>query len=145
MRRFGMLGLAVGVFWVALAAAHGDGTDLERLQGTWHRVSVTVDGKDRSAHEVRGQPMVIKGDQYTLTMDTIRRGTVLIDPTTSPKRIDFLSTEGPHKGKVLPGIYKVEGNSWTYCIVLPGGDRPREFSSKPGSGHMLFVNERDQP
>lgn len=90
--------------------------------------------------------LVIVGDRYTITVgDTLRSGKVSVEPGTSPTKIDFLSAEGPNQGKVLKGIYKIDGDTFTCCIALPDKDRPTAFTSQPGSGHLLYVNQRAKP
>jgi uncharacterized protein (TIGR03067 family) len=145
MTKYMLWSFATGCFFAA-AAADGDGKDLVRLQGVWSRVSALVDGKERPADELRKQQITIVEDTYTLTVNgTLRRGQVILDPCARPRTIDFLSTEGPNKGKVLKGIYEIEGDTFTYCIALPGKDRPTALGSQPGSGHLLFRNQREKP
>ena len=59
---------------------------------------------------------------------------------TNPKEIDISPSGGPAAGKVAPGIYRLNGDTYESCFVLPGKKRPTEFSSKPGSGnfHVIF-------
>ncbi len=50
------------------------------------------------------------------------------------------------QGKVkLQGIYEVNGDTYRYCIAPAGKDKPNEFSSKEGSGHILMVLKREKP
>jgi hypothetical protein len=59
-----LLVLSVGL---ALRAADAR-EELDRLQGTWVRVSAEVDGKKVPADETRKETVVIKGDEYTATV-----------------------------------------------------------------------------
>jgi uncharacterized protein (TIGR03067 family) len=125
-------------------AAEGKG-DLDKLQGTWARVSEVKDGKASPEEAVKKTKLTIKGDKYTLRMgDDKRSGTLKVDASKSPATIDIMSEDGPNKGKTLQGIYKVEGDTLTYCIAPPGRERPTAFESKSGSGVMLYVNKREK-
>jgi uncharacterized protein (TIGR03067 family) len=137
-----LLVLSLGL---ALRAADAK-EELDKLQGTWVRVSAEVDGKKVPADEAKKETLVIKGDDYTATVEgKPRKGTLKVDPTRSPKQLDLIPAEGPNKGKVLPGIYELDGDTFRYCIATKGDDRPTEFSSKPGSGHRVYVNRREKP
>ena len=56
-----------------------------------------------------------------------------------------MRTEGPGKGKTMLGIYELTGDTYKVCFALPGGERPKEFASKPGSKTMLIVMKREKP
>jgi uncharacterized protein (TIGR03067 family) len=123
-------------------AAEG-GKDLDKLQGTWDRVSGEVDGKPVPADVLKNSKLTISGDKYTLTMgDEKRGGTLVLDATKKPKAIDIISAAGPNKGKALLGIYELDGDTFKYCLAPPGQERPKEFTAKAGSGQMLYVNKK---
>ena len=110
--------------------------DIDLLQGTW-----TV-----SALEVDGQPMaspgdayvVIEGNRFTSTgMGAVYEGTLELDASASPARIDMKFDKGPEKGNTNPGIYELAGDSWKLCLATRGTVRPASFASTPGSGIAL--------
>jgi hypothetical protein len=51
-------------------------------------------------------------------------------------------TEGDDKGKTFRGIYEFEGDTRKVCLAPAGKERPKEFSSTAGSGHVLAVLKR---
>jgi uncharacterized protein (TIGR03067 family) len=59
-----------------------------------------------------------------------------IDADGYPKTIDLTSDRGPAKGKVLKGIYELDGNTLTVCYVAPDtaeaekAARPKELGAK---------------
>jgi uncharacterized protein (TIGR03067 family) len=143
MRRIPLLmaGLLVGGLTFAAEADK----DLDKLQGTWVRVSVVRDGKEVPADDLKNIRLTIKGDKYTLDEGKEKRsGTFKLDASKAPRRLDIVSDAGPNKGKTLKAIYKIEGDTFTYCVAGPGKDRPTEFSSKEGSGHTLLVNKHEK-
>ncbi len=62
-----------------------------------------------------------------------------IDATTYPKGINVSSLDRPEG----TGIYRFEGQRLVICFSDPAvTERPTEFSSRPGSRHMLMIMER---
>jgi len=136
-----MMTQAVLILAAWLSAA--DDKDLAKVQGTWQRTSMVIDGKEAPAELAAKQKLTIKGNDYALKIgEMTRKGTFALDSTRSPGHIDIKSASGPNKGKILKGIYEIDGDTLKYCVALPGKDRPTAFSSKSGSGHMLYVNKR---
>jgi uncharacterized protein (TIGR03067 family) len=58
------------------------------------------------------------------------------DATGYPKTIDLTPDRGPARGKVLKGIYDLDGNTLKVCYVAPDAgepekaERPKEFGAK---------------
>jgi uncharacterized protein (TIGR03067 family) len=101
-------------------------------------------GKVLPEKTVKGALLTLTGDKHTVKVgdDTII-GTHKLDPTKSPKQIDTTDTEWPVKGKKL-GIYKLEQNQFTVCFAPPDKDRPKEFTTKSGTGTILHVWKRQK-
>lgn len=113
---------------------------LKAIEGTYVMVSGEAKGEKLSEKTVKGAKLVIEGDKHTVNVgeDTII-GTHKVDPSKKPKEIDGMDTEGPNKGKTTLGIYKLEKGEFTVCFAPPGKDRPKEFSTKSGTGEILHV------
>jgi len=62
---------------------------------------------------------------------------VTIDPTKTPKTIDYEMKEGVNAGKTQLGIYEFEGDKFRSCFAAPGADRPKEFKG----GEKLTLSE----
>jgi uncharacterized protein (TIGR03067 family) len=75
----------------------------------------------------------------------IWKGISTIDPTKTPKTIDFKPTEGADAGKTFLGIYEIGGETRRLCYAEAGRDRPAEFFAKSGSGHVLVTFMREKP
>jgi uncharacterized protein (TIGR03067 family) len=136
-----LAGALVVVCAAALAAADDAKGDLDKMQGEWQMVSSVQNGKEVPPEVAEKIVRTIKGDKYTLTADgkEIAKGTFKIDPSKKPKTIDA-KREG--SDDAAPGIYELEGDTQKVCLSAPGKDRPSEFSSKEGSGHVLTVWKR---
>jgi uncharacterized protein (TIGR03067 family) len=141
-----LLALAVGLLHLADVFAVPDWpakkrkvlSDAEQIQGTWTATSWLSDGA-----KVEGNlKIVMQAKQWVLMINNqIIKGTVKLDPTRKVKRFDATVTDGPGKGITVLGIYRLDGNTWTTCWIIPfqGQVRPTDFVSNPGNSRILFV------
>ena len=117
--------------------------DLEKIQGVWDIASLESDGNEMPKVMFSGAQIAIKGDQFeSLGMGAIYRGKVMIDATKKPKHFDIVFTEGHAAGTTNHGIYEVGRDSWKLCLNMTGKDRPKSFTTKPGSGHAFETLKR---
>jgi uncharacterized protein (TIGR03067 family) len=71
--------------------------------------------------------------------------TFQLDPSKSPKEVDFTFTEGPQKGQTVRGIYEVDGATFRICRGLRAEvERPGEFAAPGESGLILVSYKRSQ-
>jgi uncharacterized protein (TIGR03067 family) len=134
--------LLAGAFVVAAGTQDSDAT---RLNGTWGLVRGEQEGKPLP-DAIQGIKMVMDGDKHTLIVGGEKMVTTHhLDATTKPKSIDAKPTAGPYKDKTLLGIYRLEGDEFTVCFAAPGKERPREFTTKSGTGTFVHVWKRQKP
>jgi uncharacterized protein (TIGR03067 family) len=123
--------------------------DRQALQGTWQLTVYEVDGNKPLPDDQLGIIKAIFDASGKLTVqadgNTVVESVTKIDPAKKPKTIDFTFTEGEQKGEMAQGIYELKGDTLRYCRAVPGKDRPTEFASKPGTGHVLAVYKREKP
>jgi uncharacterized protein (TIGR03067 family) len=121
--------------------------DRKLIEGTWKVVALEVDG-NKAAEEDAKKITVVNGPDGTWTLFSdgkeIGKGTNSFDPTKKPKAIDFTQTEGEGKGNLYLGIYELGENTRKLCFAPPGKDRPTEFTTAPGSEHILVTFEREK-
>ena len=118
--------------------------DRKRYEGTWQVVSLEVDG-NKVAEDAKKITVINEADgRWAIEVEgkVIARGTSEIDPTKKPKAVDLTVTEGDGKGQIHLGTYEFKGDTRKVCLAPAGKDRPAEFSSKAGSGHILVVLKR---
>lgn len=118
--------------------------ELRKLQGDWRISALETDGQAMADAQFQGARLRIKGDTFVSAMpDATYRGKVRMLAARSPKAMDLIFTDGPAAGTTSEAIYRLDGDTWTLCLGLPGVARPTEFKSRPGSGHVLEMLKRD--
>ena len=149
--RFLILGFtmaATSLCWVAAEAGGPEtisaNSDLGRLQGRW-----TARAGSRKEIQVA---LTIEGRRVDFDVNTAQgirfraQGEVKLDEKTSPRKLDWInfSSADQQEFPQIPGIYKLDGDSFTVCNGGMNGSRPKEF--KPGDGVLsevvVFQRER---
>jgi uncharacterized protein (TIGR03067 family) len=69
-------------------------------------------------------------------------GKIRIDPTSFPKTIDIIQPSG----RVIEGIFELDGDDLHICTAYEGFARPGDFTFPGGSGNFfeLFRRMRDK-
>jgi uncharacterized protein (TIGR03067 family) len=116
--------------------------DYQRLSGTWQLIHGVDNGKAVPASEARNTILITEHNTFRLPKasraGTSATGHFTINPDTSPKQVDSTAEGGPNAGQVSRGIYEIpDPTHQRECFGPPGGPRPTEFKSTPGSGRIL--------
>lgn len=112
--------------------------DLSKLQGIWNIASLEIEGAKQPDGMLTGAQIVIEKDRFTSQgMGSTYKGRFILDHAGNPKTIDMIFDEGPEKNNRSLGIYRIDGDNWQLCLTTTGKDRPKAFSTSPGSGHAL--------
>ena len=122
-----------------------DAKDGDAIQGTW-LPSVAEFAGQKFPDEVRKAiKLVIKDDTYTVTEGTtIDKGTVKLNPKAKPKTLDITGTDGPNKGKTIPAIYELDGDTLRVCYDLSGKSHPTELKTKADTQLFLVTYKREK-
>ena len=117
-----------------------------QLEGVWSFALVEFDGKKQPAVPFATNKMIISKDgSYVVVQGTrVTRGTLKLDPTATPKHYDPTITTGPRKSLTFSGIYELDGDTLKICFSLRGKERPAALASKPGSGLLFQVFNREK-
>jgi uncharacterized protein (TIGR03067 family) len=117
--------------------------ELEKISGTFTVELFEQDGKKSSPDELKKMKVVQTGAMWKFHLgDDVTEGKDTVYPDKNPKEIDSLYLNTRYKDKTVKGIYKIEGDSITYCWAEPGKDRPKEFATKADSGLTLMTLKR---
>ena len=118
-----------------------DKLDPAKLVGTYTYVSGERDGKKVDADNLKKGTVEITKDTITLKSD---QGNFVIkyklDAKKDPASLEMEITEGPQGvGVKTGGIIALKGDELKLCYAAMGGDPPKDFSAKEGSGNHYFV------
>ncbi|MBK7772006.1 MAG: Gfo/Idh/MocA family oxidoreductase [bacterium] len=98
------------------------------LQGKWIPVRAEMAGLAVPAAVLETMNVTFAGDGYTVT----------VGPQVDTGRfkltagiLDFIGTGGPNKGKTIPAIYVMAGDTLRICYDLAGKDRPLVYKTAP--------------
>ncbi len=149
MRVQAVLVPVVGFLIAAGATGAGKATEdkekKENIAGTWTVVTVERNGEKQPEDRVKMMKLTITKDKMTIkTAERTFEMTYKLDTTKQPATIDMTYLEGPQKDKVSQGIFSLDGDNLKICFGIPDKDRPKEFSTKADSGHVLIVLKREK-
>lgn len=139
MRRV-VVGLLLGLAWLAADQARGQATELE---GVYEITLVIDDGEVFPAERIRQSfvgdgRLIIVGNTIRFVQPTSgksRELAFLANPAASPKTVDLAGGEAIGS----KGIYQLDGTSLMLCINSPESNlRPKDFSVNKGS-HNIFM------
>jgi uncharacterized protein (TIGR03067 family) len=93
------------------------------------------------------QALTIEGDRYILTVgEHVLKGTYKIDPEKTPKTIDIhYENLEIAQGRIIQGIYVLEGDTLKTCFAWSGFERPTKFESPVWGGRRLEIWKRVKP
>ncbi|HEY2784712.1 MAG TPA: sigma-70 family RNA polymerase sigma factor [Fimbriiglobus sp.] len=121
--------------------------ELKRFAGEWEMVSGEMSGQAMPAVMSKTMKRIVKDGENTVTMggQVYFKATLTVDPSKTPRTIDYAMTEGPTKGKTQLGIYEWEDGTLRFIFASPGQDRPKDFTTKANDGKTLSVWKRVKP
>ena len=141
-RTAGLLTVAVALLSVTFAHADATADDWKKLAGTWKVESAVLNGEDQSA-VFKETVLTVEEGKYKVDFAGMTdTGTLKIDPAKKPKLMTITGTDGPSKGKSLPAIYEIDGDTLKVCYTLDGKDPPTEFKSTAENKTLLVTYKR---
>ncbi|MCO5052919.1 MAG: DUF1080 domain-containing protein [Verrucomicrobiae bacterium] len=118
--------------------------DLATLSGTWIVTDVKADDVGTLKDDFEKLTITIKGKQYTTEKygqgDV---GTIALDASQTPKRLDIYPDTGPGAGRLIPAIYELSGENLRIRFsTQDGAGRPANFSGSPDFGEAIITCRR---
>jgi uncharacterized protein (TIGR03067 family) len=136
--------LALG-FLLSTPARGDEKADLKKLEGTWLPSEAVFGGRSWPDEERKAIKLVIADGKYTVTVHgQDDKGTLKLDTKAKPATMDIVGTDGPNKGRTIPAIYELSGDTLKICYALDGKERPGTFESKSESRLFLVTYKREK-
>ena len=119
-------------------------SDLDTLQGTWEQVGFEENGtsKSQDEHGTTGAMTTFSQNRFmvrALDGTLLLEGIFELDPSSSPKTVDWIDMMGPNAGKKLPAIYKLEKDRFVFIAADAGAPRPAVFRTASGQTMRTFI------
>ena len=131
------------LFIATLAAAAGEKPDAKAIEGTWAPVKAELAGQPFPETVLKTISLKLDGGKYDVSVaGEPDKGTYTLNPSTKPKSMVIVGTEGPNKGKTFPAIYELAGDILRVCYDLSGKERPAEFKTIAGTQLYLVTYHR---
>ena len=114
------------------------------MEGEWRLVPGIMEGRPMEPSMVQWVKRVTRGNRTTVYAgpQVMLEVEFTIDPSQSPKAIDYLGLAGPNRGKTQFGIYEFEGDLLRFRVSAPGDPRPKAFQPGPRDHGTLTVWKR---
>jgi uncharacterized protein (TIGR03067 family) len=120
-------------------------SELKKMEGTWLPTAVQLSGQNWSDEQVKTLKLVIADGKFTVTVSgQDDKGNLKLDPNAKPAAMDIVGTDGPNKGRTIPAIYELSGDTLKICYGLGVETRPTQFESKPGTRILLITYKREK-
>jgi uncharacterized protein (TIGR03067 family) len=154
MRRTFGIGMAVAALALATGCGGKPTTAPEpppSLAGGWTLVGVEAKGVKQTEADLAKKPLADRkiratADKLIATDDGKEDATSYkLDATKTPHEIDMTETKADGKTETSYGIYKLEGDILTICMVPSNNpaDRPKEFKIGPGGKEQILTLKKD--
>lgn len=120
--------------------------ELKKLDGVWKVSTGELGGNPLPEEFAKSLTLTLEGGKYKVLVGVQEdKGTCTIDPSKKPKELDIKGEEGPNKGKTIPCIYELDGDTLKVCYDLSGKKRPAEFKTEKDTLLYLAIYKRQKP
>lgn len=134
MKRFAIAG---GLMVAAFAGVvFAQDKALKELEGTYKVTTLEKGGKAAKKEVMDSLKVTIKGEDFIIIVsEKEKKAKIAVDSSKTPHTIDITPSDGDEKGKMFPGIFKVEKGEVTLAFTEKG-DRPKDFKSE---GEIVLI------
>jgi uncharacterized protein (TIGR03067 family) len=114
------------------------------MQGDWKIESLISEGESAPAETIRNWRRIVTNDRVAWKRgeETLVELSIRYNPRVKPMTMVSTIETGDAKGQAMLSIYELNGDELRVCFAPPGKPRPKEFSSTPGSGVIMYTARR---
>jgi uncharacterized protein (TIGR03067 family) len=140
--------LVTGCLFIAADDTTKDAkNDKNQLQGTWQVVAIKPSGAKGDEKETKQVKFIFTDKKLAVDRGgkEMHEARYQLDPSPKLKTIDVTFVSGPDEGKVLQGIFELDGDNLKICWSEKGTKRPDRLTAKADSARTLYVLKRAKP
>jgi len=111
--------------------------------GTWVPEDGMSAGKKLTDNQLANIKLLLRDGKYTTIVgEDKEEGIYKVDTSKSPHPIDIEASMGPNKGKKIPAIVELKGDTMRVCYNPEGAERPKDFVSTEENKFLLISYKR---
>jgi uncharacterized protein (TIGR03067 family) len=115
------------------------------IEGTWIPISAELGNQPFPERLFTTMRLILTEDSYTAIVGSVTdKGTLTLHESDKPSTMDILGTEGPNKGKTIPAIFELNGETLKVCYDLEGKNRPHDFHTEPRTQQFLVSYRKEK-
>lgn len=138
MKKLATATLTAMILTTGLASAADDVA--KPLQGTWRGTRFS-EGKGEDPSKGVALELTFTGNHVAgqrVPKGSLGEGDIKV---AAGGKMDAVGTAGGFKGKTIPGIFRIEGDTLRWCVTTSGSEanRPTDFVAEPSKQSWLMV------
>jgi uncharacterized protein (TIGR03067 family) len=116
------------------------------MKGTWIPTEGSMAGQKLTDQFLNNTKLLLNDGKYTVIVgEDKEEGTYKVDTSKpAPYPLDIETTSGPNKGRKIPAIVEVNGDTMKVCYNMGGKDRPKDFKSTAENKFVVMTYKRDK-
>jgi uncharacterized protein (TIGR03067 family) len=142
MMRTVILMMAAGALLAVTSLRADEKTD---FKGTWIPSEGMAEGKKLPDNFLSSTKLMLQEGKYSVVVGEEKEdGTYKVDESKKPATVDITPTTGMNKGKTIPAIIEVRGDTMRVCYNTMGQDRPKDFNSTAENKFVMMVYKKQK-
>jgi uncharacterized protein (TIGR03067 family) len=116
------------------------------MKGTWIPTEGSMAGQKLTDQFLNNTKLLLNEGKYTVIVgEDKEEGTYKVDTSKpSPYPLDIETTSGPNKGRKIPAIVEVNGDTMKVCYNMGSKDRPKDFKSTAENKFVVMTYKREK-
>src|SRR5262249_37225410 len=113
------------------------------MKGTWVPDDGMMAGQKLPDNFLNSTKLLLNDGKYNVVVgEEKEEGTYKVDASKTPLVIDIEPQIGPNKGKKIPAIIEIKGDTMKVAYNMAGADRPKDFTSTAENKFIVITYKR---